>query len=103
MITAQLPDGTVLEFPEGTPDDVIDRVVKSSITPQAENPSMLQNIKQGAGNLAAGALRGAGSIGATLLAPKDMVTDALGGKGLSLESNRQRRADMDSALGNMGS
>lgn len=57
---------------------------------------------QGAGNLLAGAVRGAGSIGATLLAPIDMAKDALAGKGLSLESNRQRRADMDAALGNMG-
>lgn len=54
------------------------------------------------GNLAAGAVRGAGSIGATILAPKDIISDALAGKGLSLESNRQRRAAMDAALGNMG-
>lgn len=32
-----------------------------------EEPSMLDSIKQGAGNLAAGAVRGAGSIGATLV------------------------------------
>lgn len=57
---------------------------------------------QGAGNLAAGLMRGAGSIGATLLAPVDMAKDALDGKGLSLEANRQRRTDMDSALQTMG-
>jgi hypothetical protein len=55
-----------------------------------------------AGDVLAGAVRGAGSIGATLLAPVDMARDALAGKGLSLESNRQRRADMDAALGNLG-
>lgn len=54
------------------------------------------------GNLAAGAVRGAGSIGATILAPYDMAKDALDGKGLSLESNRQRRADMTGALTDMG-
>lgn len=54
------------------------------------------------GNLAGGAVRGAGSIGATLLAPIDMAKDAMAGKGLSLESNRQRRADMDAALNNLG-
>ncbi len=59
-------------------------------------------ILQTAGNIAAGAVRGAGSIGATLLAPVDIAKDALDGKGLSLESNRQRRADMDAALGSMG-
>ena len=57
---------------------------------------------QGAGNLLAGAVRGAGSIGATLLAPLDIAGDALAGRGLSLQSNRQRRADMDAALGGMG-
>jgi hypothetical protein len=59
---------------------------------------LLDTIKQGATNLSAGAVRGAGSIGATLLAPIDMVSDALDGKGLSLDSNRQRRADIDSGL-----
>jgi hypothetical protein len=59
---------------------------------------MLDTIKQGATNLGAGLVRGAGSIGATLLAPIDMASDALAGKGLSLDSNRQRRADIDSGL-----
>lgn len=61
-----------------------------------------QDIKQGAGNTLAGLVRGAGSIGSTLIAPYDIAKDAINGKGLSLESNRQRRADMDSALSTMG-
>ena len=65
-------------------------------------PGVMDSLKQGAGNLAAGLVRGAGSIGATILAPKDMLMDAIDGKGLSLASNRKRRADMDSALGSMG-
>lgn len=69
---------------------------------ETAQPSTLDSVKQGAGNLAAGAVRGAGSIGATILAPWDMARDALAGKGLSLESNRQRRADMDAALQSMG-
>ena len=64
--------------------------------------STWDSIKQGAGNLVAGAVRGAGSIGATLLAPVDIASDALAGKGLSLESNRQRRQAMDDALQSMG-
>lgn len=68
----------------------------------AQEPSMLANIGQGLGNLAAGAVRGAGSIGATLLAPIDMASDAMAGKGLSLESNRQRRAGMDGGLAALG-
>jgi len=31
MIEAELPDGTVLEFPDGTPDDVIDRAVRQQL------------------------------------------------------------------------
>lgn len=71
-------------------------------TEQADEGGMLGAIKQGAGNLVAGAVRGAGSIGATIVAPYDIAKDALAGKGLSLESNRKRRADMDAALGMMG-
>lgn len=63
---------------------------------------MMQNIKQGAGNLVAGAVRGAGSIGATILAPYDMAKDALDGKGLSLQSNNERRQQMDAGLQSMG-
>lgn len=54
------------------------------------------------GNLVAGAVRGAGSIGATLMAPKDVVSDLMDGKGLSLESNRRRREDMDQTLRDFG-
>jgi hypothetical protein len=64
--------------------------------------TLMQDVGQNLGNVSAGLLRGAGSIGATLLAPKDIISDAMDGKGLSLASNRQRRADMDSALSSMG-
>jgi histone H3/H4 len=69
---------------------------------ESAQPSTLDSIKQGAGNLAAGAVRGAGSIGATILAPWDMAKDALAGKGLSLDANRQRRQAMDDALQSFG-
>lgn len=69
---------------------------------KAPKTTIAQDVKQSAGNLVAGAVRGAGSIGATLLAPWDIAKDAMAGKGLSLESNRERRAAMDEALGNMG-
>ena len=54
-------------------------------------PSTMQNIGQTLGNIGAGALRGAGSIGATLIRPFE-----------SAQENSQRRADMDAALGSMG-
>lgn len=53
-------------------------------------------------NMAAGLIRGAGSIGSTLLAPKDIVSDYMDGKGLTLESNRARRAGIDGALQSFG-
>lgn len=59
-------------------------------------------IAQGVGNLVAGLVRGAGSIGSTIIAPYDMAKDALDGKGLSLESNRQRRAGIDGGLKSLG-
>lgn len=70
--------------------------------PAKPETTIAQDIKQGLGNVIAGTVRGAGSIGSTLIAPFDIAKDALAGKGLSLESNRQRRADMDAALGSMG-
>lgn len=69
-------------------------------------PQLQQNagreLMQGAGNLLAGAGRGASSIGATILAPYDIAKDALAGKGLTLESNRQRRADVDELMQTLG-
>lgn len=107
MIEAELPDGTILEFPDGTPDDVVQKAVKSQLGTAAPKPSFGQMLKDeiiGSAPVQAsmGALRGAGSIGATLLAPIDIAKDALSGKGLSLESNRQRRAAMDEALQGLG-
>jgi len=62
MIEAELPDGTILEFPDGTAPDVMQRVVKQRIgTPSqpAEEKSMLGALGgalgQGVGNVALGA------------------------------------------------
>lgn len=51
---------------------------------------------------AAGAVRGAGSIGATIMAPVDVASGLLDGKGLTLESNRERRKAMTDSLRLMG-
>lgn len=53
-------------------------------------------------NMGFGAIRGAGSIGSTLLAPKDVISDAMDGKGLTLESNRARRNAMNEGLQSLG-
>jgi len=65
--------------------------------PEATKPSLLGDIKQGAGNLAAGLVRGAGSIGATILTPYDLAV----GNTKSI-SNPERRAAMDGGLQAMG-
>ncbi|MFA6204457.1 MAG: hypothetical protein WC710_14865 [Gallionella sp.] len=62
----------------------------------------LKAVGQGAGDLVGGLVRGAGSIGSTILAPYDMAKDAINGKGLSLESNRARRAGIDGGLQEIG-
>lgn len=69
------------------------------VPPAEKETSWLQD----AGNLAAGAVRGAGSIGATLLAPADMINQKLRGEDFwSLKDNRERRKAMDEGLGLMG-
>lgn len=112
----EMPDGRIgrFEVPEGTTPEQAQEMISGFVSPpqspepvaqaapQQPEPGIGQEIKQGLGNLAAGAVRGAGSIGATILAPADIFNDAMAGKGLSLESNRKRRADMDAALGNLG-
>ena len=45
MIEAELPDGTVLEFPEGTSQDVIQRVVKQRLG-ATQKPSFGEMLKQ---------------------------------------------------------
>lgn len=61
-------------------------------------------VAQQVGNLAAGAVRGAGSIGATLMAPFDLaergIRKVMGAPDVDL--NAQRRADMTGALEGMG-
>lgn len=85
----------------------------------APEQTFLDKVKQQAGNIAAGAVRGAGSIGATVLAPVDYAMDfvdrggfgdKVSGQTLSglvtgekkLSRNAQRRKDMDAALQSMG-
>lgn len=70
--------------------------------PADDKFGFVKGLGQQVMNAGAGAVRGAGSIGATILAPYDMARDAMDGKGLSLESNRKRRSDMDAALGSLG-
>ena len=70
--------------------------------PEVTEEGFAQKIGRQVLNAGAGAVRGAGSIGATILAPYDMARDAMDGKGLSLDANRKRRQAMDDALASLG-
>lgn len=95
----QMPDGRVARFevPEGTtPEQAQTMMAQHFAAPQppAEKPG---GFGQALGNLAAGAVRGAGSIGATLLTPYDLIagnTKSIG--------NQERRQAMDDALQSLG-
>lgn len=83
--------------------------------PAKAEPSMLDSIKQGAGNFVAGVVRGAGSIGATIT---DAVRSGLADPAMAAVPQGMRpgvtaglattprgaelRGQMDAALGNMG-
>jgi len=72
---------------------------------QVAQPSGLDRFIGGAvkgtKDLAGGLVRGAGSIGATLLAPGDAIQDAMAGRPL-LATNKARRAEMDAGLQTAG-
>jgi len=79
-----------------------DAYLAKKAAPQESNPAQeSRGIGGVLTDIGAGAIRGAGSIGSTLLAPADMALDAIQGKGLSLESNRARRQAIDEGLQNM--
>jgi hypothetical protein len=58
-------------------------------------------VVQGAKDLAGGLVRGAGSIGSTLLAPGDAIQDALAGRPL-MSTNNARRQGIDAGLQSAG-
>lgn len=123
------PDGHIHQFngPEGaTPEQVLSvaQAMFSAGVPQPEAPkpaapvrqpikdpwqAAKDSVKQSLTDLGAGAIRGAGSIGATIVAPGDMLADALLGdrkqnvRGLvtgeqPLSRNEERRKNIDEGL-----
>lgn len=96
-------------------DQIAARINNDQISQDArKGPSALGEIGAQVGNLIAGGVRGAGSIGATLMYPIDKATDLIkGDRGPTMSSlitgspqplsrNEQRRKDMDDALSIIG-
>lgn len=110
----QLQDGLIKADAAGNADDARAfaneiRKMRSVPTVEAPQPSMMDSIKQGAGNLVAGAVRGAGSIGSTLMAAGELLPSrmiprvAAGGNILpDMKADAERRAGMDAGLQSMG-
>lgn len=97
MIEAELHDGTVLEFPDGTAPDVVQRVVKQHLGAADSKPFARTQprtiggiVGQGVKDLVGGAIRGAGSIGATLLQPNN--------SGIAMGMRTDRREALGPAL-----
>lgn len=116
MIEVELPNGTILEFPQGTSDDIIQRVARQQMGAQQPEGSRLtqavratrqaigdaaSGVPQQIGNVAAGAIRGAGSIGATILAPIDAAARAAGIEN-SWIGRTDRRESMTEGLRSIG-
>jgi len=110
----QMEDGRIgrFEVPEGTTPEQAQQMIAASLQPSAKTeqpkePSFGDSLKQELGNLGAGMVRGAGSIGATILAPVDAAARALNkGKPVNIGGydivGQDRRSGMDAALQTMG-
>jgi len=114
------PDGSTAEQAleqvkaQHAPKPISAAVDNDQISQDAKaGPSMFGELGQQVGNLVAGGVRGAGSIGATLMYPIDKATDLIKGdrgptmSGLitgqkPLSRNEERRQAMDSALETLG-
>lgn len=79
----------------------MDGAVSQSAPQPNPTKSIGDTIKQGATDLVAGAVRGAGSIGATLLTPIDATARAFGIKN-DFIGRDDRRQSMDNALSSLG-
>jgi hypothetical protein len=102
------PDGRTFEVtaPEGATQEQVLAYAQKNYTPVAPTaPTKPKTFMESAGeavrDVAAGAVRGAGSIGATLLAPVDAAARAVGVQN-DFIGRDDRRQQMTAALGEMG-
>ncbi|CAB4164541.1 hypothetical protein UFOVP826_49 [uncultured Caudovirales phage] len=74
MIEVETPDGSVIEFPEGTPDSTIIKVMRDSFgAPKSQSPSLAET----AGTALAAVGTGAGRVAANVLGLPGMVGDLI--------------------------
>lgn len=97
----QMPDGRVARFevPDGTTPEQAQTMMEAHFSAPEAKPgkSFPEQLGKQVLNAGAGAIRGAGSIGATVMR---VLPSALGGD--TAEENAQRRKSMDQALGSFG-
>ena len=85
MIQAKLPDGTVLRFPAGTPDEVINRTVQQQLgaaQPQASRVARevvggIAGLGEGLGQFTRGAIQAAADLGAAAGLPTEGIRSAV--------------------------
>jgi hypothetical protein len=95
----EMPDGRIAryEVPEGTTPEQAQSMIKGYIAQQSGAHKEAGTL----GNLVAGAIRGAGSIGATILSPIDVAARTIGIKNGYIGRTDRRQA-MDEGLHMMG-
>jgi hypothetical protein len=105
----QLESALVKADAAGNADDAralaaeIRRMRSAAPVEQPKQTSFIDGAKQAAGDLTAGLVRGAGSIGSTILLPADMINQKLRGEDFfSLKDNQERRRQIDEGLGILG-
>lgn len=104
IYTVEGPDGRryKIEGPDGATAEQLGAVITAQASKQSTpKRSVGDAIQQQVGNVVSGAVRGAGSIGATLLAPIDAAARAMGVQN-DFIGRTDRREMMDSALQGMG-
>jgi hypothetical protein len=110
----EMPDGRIgrFEVPEGTTPEQAQALISESMAQQPAPPSGNRFDLRGEGyerlknynptDTVGGIVRGAGSIGATLLAPVDAALSAAGMDNVPYVGSQDRRGQLDPALRNMG-
>jgi hypothetical protein len=109
QVAARLPaQPTQTVVPSFDPDAYLASKTPT-VAPAQPKTSLIDDIKQGAGNLAAGAVRGAGNIGQSILTAGEMLPSRLiprvaaGGSIFpDMKADEQQRAKMDLGLQELG-